>query len=187
MLSGSLRDALDLVPVSDPDVCCLIELTWNGERRRIEWSRDTYVFRDVPAGSVDIRVTPYLGYAAQSTSVTLSANATVDFALIPLPVRVRGELRDARTEARPPRCTGLIEAIDGPNAGQKTSPTAGMSFEFSELFQPGTVTFRYSAPGGYETKIRSVRLRGLLDGNSVRAGTSLECPNCPSYSSMTCP
>jgi hypothetical protein len=193
-VSGSLRDAFDFVPLSDSDVCCVIELTTQtGERRTISHSHDTYTFKDVPAGSVKISVRPYLGYSEQARDVTLSGNAVVDFALRPLPVRVRGELLDARTEARPPRCTGVIEVVDGPDAGRTTSPTppplgtSGVNFEFSELLQPTTVTFRFSAPGGYETKTRSVRLRGLQTGNVASVYASLACPNCPLYSSMTCP
>jgi hypothetical protein len=194
-LSGALRDALDGLATStgldDPDVCCLVEiLSADGSTQRLQYSRANYAFAGVPAGNIQITVRPYLGWAEQTRVVNVTTDTIADFALVPQPLRLWGEIADPRTEARGPACVGLVEILDGPNAGlaATTTPPAP-DFEFAEVVAPGTATLRFSAPGGYTTVTRSVRLRGDYPfGSDVsgRRGAALECPGCPIYSAMTC-
>lgn len=195
-LSGSFRDSLDGLATStdldDPDVCCLVEITASdGSTQRREFSRASYSFASVPAGTVRITVRPYHGWAEQTRTVNLGANTTADFALVPLPFRLWGEVGDPRTEARGPACSARIEILDGLNRGRSATTTPPRpDFVFSGLIQPDTATLRFSAPGGYATETRTVRLRGshtTSSDTSGRTGANLSCPGCPSYSSMTCP
>jgi hypothetical protein len=191
-LSGSIRDALDGFDgdLKDSDVCCFLEIKHeNGIKQHCWITGDTagYSCSGVPAGSVQIVVEPHVGYAPQSRTVQVTSNTTADISLSPLPFRLRGEVSDPRTEARGPACPARIEILDGINAGQTaaTTPT-GPSFEFSEMIQPDTANIRFSAPGGYGTVVKTVRLRGTgLNGTGV-TGAALPCPNCPLYYSIKC-
>jgi hypothetical protein len=156
----SLRDALDNQSITDPDVCCLVERTTSsGELKKVQFSGDTFTFAGVAAGAVQISVKPYLGYVEQARQLTIAGNTVADFQLQPLPVLLRGEVLDARREARAPRCTAKIEILTGPDAGRVTSTTVAPGYQFAERLQPATVTIRFSATGGYETKERLARLR----------------------------
>jgi hypothetical protein len=187
-VSVAFRDALDERPIDDSDDCCLIELTTqSGERLTRQHSGEKYLFQSVPAGTAHISVKPYSGYADQTRQITISSNTAIDFQLVPLPVLLGGEVLDARTEARAPRCTAKIEILDGPDAGRVTSPTTGPNYQFSEPLQPATANIRFSAPGGYETKVNAVRLRGRSPDGSMSVYASLACPGCALYGSMTCP
>ena len=185
-ISGSLTDALDSRLLDDSDMCCLIELTASG--RTFSASGGKYLIWGVPPGDAQITVKSNNGsYATETVQVSVSANLTRDIALRPLPMRVFGELLDSRTEARPPRCKPRIEVLDGPDAGRWTTLTSFNQFEFPEPLQPGLVTFRYSAPGGYETRVSTSRLRGDRQDNSKMIGAALACPGCPHYDSIVCP
>ena len=191
-LAGSFRDAIDGLAgdLTDSDVCCGFEVKHeNGSKQHCSLNRASasYSCSAVPAGYVQIVVTPHVGYAPQSRSVQVTSNTTADFSLQPLPFRLRGEVSDPRTEARGPACPARIEILDGMNAGRiATTTPPGPSFEFSEMIQPDTANIRFSASGGYQTVVRTVKLRGTgLDG-SGRTGASLPCPDCPLYYSMKC-
>jgi hypothetical protein len=126
-------------------------------------------------------ITPWRGYSSETRRLVIAGDLTLDFDLKPLPVRVYGNLYDPRTEARPPACQGLIEVLDGPDAGRSTRPPTFTRFDFPERLQPGLVTFRYSAPGGYETRTITTRIRGLHDDGALEIGAGLSCPGCPSW------
>jgi hypothetical protein len=147
-------------------------------------SKGQYTVKNVPAGDAEIVLTAHHGYADETRRLTIAGNLTFDVQMTPLPVRVYGELRDPRTEARPPACQGLIEVLDGPDAGRSTRPPTFTQFEFPERLQPGLVSFSYSAPGGYETRTITTRIRGLRDDGAIQIGTGLSCPGCPSYTTI---
>jgi hypothetical protein len=176
--------------LDDPDICCLVEITASdGSTQRKEYSRASYSFA-VPAGNVRITVRPYHGWGEQTRTVNVTGNTIADFALVPLPFRLLGDVTDLRTEARGPACAARIEILDGLNRGRfaTTSPPAS-SFEFSGSVQPDTATMRFTAPGGYTSVTRTVRLRGDNASSSDtpgRRGAGLSCPDCASYYSMVC-
>lgn len=194
-VSGSVRDSLDglVRELEDSDICCLVELLHeDGGIQKVSARDATYAFvARVQAGDVRITVKPSRAYAEQTRTLTIGGDTTVDFELTPLPFRLWGDVADPRTEARGPACPARIEILDGLAAGRSatTVPTSPF-FEFSGLFQPETVRVRFSAPGGYETQVKTLRLRGTWptgSDNSMRIGAALACPGCPGYYSIQCP
>lgn len=186
-VSGDLRDALDGLRIERADICCWVELRpEGGDARKMNVSDGTYTFQNVPGGNARLIVTPPSGYEGQTRDIAISSDTTVDVALVPLPVKVWGDVWDPRTEARPPKCQPTVEVVSGVGAGRSTSANR-TRFEFSGTFAPGTAVFRASAPGGYTPRERTVRVRANRSNNEMQVGFNLECPGCPRWEAITCP
>jgi hypothetical protein len=157
-----------------------------GNCSKCSWSNDpahngNFTF-PVTAGKPFRLTVTVAGFESQTRELTIAEATTIDFALVPLPVKIGYSVTDSFTEERPVRCMPVrIEFLNGPNAGRVASLASGTSLEIEGLV-PTDSTVRVSAPA-YQTKEATLRIRPDNDYSS-RAGSygaRLTCKTCTSY------
>ena len=194
-VAGSVRDALNGGKVGWGMIERFQEGNPSGEKLyqspggncyKCSWSNDpaqngNFTF-PVTAGKPFRLTVTVAGFESQTRELTIVEATTIDFALVPLPVKIGYSVTDSFTEERPVRCMPvLIEFLDGPNAGRVVSLTSGTSLDIENLV-PTDSTVRVSAPA-YQTKEATLRIRPDNDYPS-RAGSygaRLTCKTCTSY------
>ena len=129
------------------------------------------------------------GFVSQVRELTVSEPTTIDFALVPEPIKVQYSIIDSFTEARPVRCFPvLIEFTNGPNAGRTASLASGTSLVIDNVI-PTDATVRVSAPA-YQTKETTHRFRPDSDYGTLPTASRevrLTCKDCTSSSHpLTC-
>jgi hypothetical protein len=157
-----------------------------GNCYKCSWSNDpaqngNFTF-SVTAGKPFRLTVTVAGFEGQTRELTIVEATTIDFALVPLPVKIGYSVTDSFTEERPVRCMPVrIEFLSGPNAGRVASLASGTSLDIENLV-PTDSTVRVSAPA-YQTKEATLRIRPDNDYPS-RAGSygaRLTCKTCTSY------
>ena len=192
-VSGTIHDALDdgIIVGGPPRV----ELQAEGEVARFvipdggQRGR-AFRFEGVRAGTARLIVRVPGGYEEQARTLTVAGNTSADFSLIPLSLRLVGEVVDIRYDDAkvelPPKCGSLVEIIEGVGAGRQAVPDARGRYEFPDILPSGTATVRVTAPGGYQTLVTTLRLRPDGNGDDSHQLT-VRCLNCPMQENMSCP
>jgi hypothetical protein len=157
-----------------------------GNCDKCSWSNDpaqngNFTFA-VTAGKPFRLTVTVAGFTTEIKDLTISEPTLIDFALVPLPVKIQYSVTDSFTEERPVRCMPVrIEFVNGPNAGRVVMMTSGTSVVIDNVV-PTDATVRVSAPA-YQTKETTHRIRPDSDYPAIAAsyGPKLTCKDCASY------
>ena len=139
-LTGSITSAGVPIPSARVDITEGV----NAGRSAVADATGRYTLADLSAGAFTVRVSSE-GFVAQSSTVTLSVNLTVDFTLAAVPagnlsvtgivMGIAGPVGGAR-----------VDVLDGVNAGRSTVADAGGHYTLTNLTS-GAFTLRVSATG----------------------------------------
>jgi len=194
-ITGSVKDALNGGNVRWGMIERYQERNPTGEKRyqspagncpNCPWENDpaqngNFTFQVTTGQPFRLTVT-VAGFVSQVRELTVSQPTTIDFALVPQPVKIQFSVIDSFTEARPVRCMPVkIEFVSGPNAGRVVSLASGTSLVIDNLV-PTDSPVRVSAPA-YRPKEATLKVRPDNDYPDVAGGfgATLTCKTCSSY------